>query len=1046
MHRFRVSKFRRAEARVARQEDWIRGIHGGCAPAASGNHLKTSCRWIVFSTDSAGVLGVVPLESPDGGQRPVSQLRCHSGVVADFDFSPFDDQVLATCSAEEVVKVWRLLDSGPDLSSSPHVALGPEGGQAGMVLFHPTADGVLASGAQRAAKVWDVEQRQPLTELEPHGDLVQSLAWRPDGALLGSSCKDKVLRIFDPRAGPAACQSIQAHENGRDSRLLWVNSSGSLLSIGFNQVREREVRLWDTRAFGGSLASVTLDASPRVLMPLFDLDTGLLVLMGKGEDVLFCYEVLPAQPALAEVSQCRTESKAHGIARVPKLGLDVLACEVMRVLQLTDSAIVPVSYTVPRKSTQEFQEDLFPCCAGNVPAASAQAWWAGDNSQVQRLSLHPAHRPRPAFASPCVPGLPPESQAPGGPQTEEQVEEDLDVSAGSGLSSPSSSLTSPSLSATSGFVSSPSQRSLQSILGPSSGFRHLQGTVLPRSTHFTNLKGLNLTTPGECDGFCANRRRVAVPLLSAGGQVAVLELSKAGRLPDAALPTIENGAPVSDLCWDPFDLERLAIAGEDARIRLWRLPPEGLQKSLLEPEAVLQGHTEKIYSIRFHPLAANLLASSSYDLSVRIWDVGAGRAVLVLGGHRDQVFSMAWSPNGRRLSTVCKDGKVRVYEPRQSPEPLQEGLGPEGGRGARVVWVCGGQTLLVSGFNSHSERQLSLYHVESLAKGPVARISLDVSPSTLIPFHDADTGLVFLTGKGDTRVFVYEIIPETPFFLECNSFISNEPHKGFQFLPKSECDVREVEVARALRLRHSSIEPITFRVPRVKKEFFQDDLFPATEVWWEPALSAAAWLAGSDGQHRKVSLQPKAMMPVSKAPKDIPSRKYVPSSVYLEEKSDEQKKEELLSAMVAKLGNRQDPLPQDSFEGVDEEEWAKYLAQIVLVGMQVVGRAFARALRQEFAASQAAAGARGRSAGSQSEAASSISGISLQEAQRILNISRLNTEEIQKNYEHLFKVNDKAVGGSFYLQSKVVRAKERLDDELRIQSQQEPEAERKPDT
>lgn len=30
---------------------------------------------------------------------------------------------------------------------------------------------------------------------------------------------------------------------------------------------------------------------------------------------------------------------------------------------------------------------------------------------------------------------------------------------------------------------------------------------------------------------------------------------------------------------------------------------------------------------------------------------------------------------------------------------------------------------------------------------------------------------------------------------------------------------------------------------------------------------------------------------------------------------------QLLNAMVAKLGNREDPLPQDSFEGVDENEW-----------------------------------------------------------------------------------------------------------------------------
>lgn len=49
-----------------------------------------------------------------------------------------------------------------------------------------------------------------------------------------------------------------------------------------------------------------------------------------------------------------------------------------------------------------------------------------------------------------------------------------------------------------------------------------------------------------------------------------------------------------------------------------------------------------------------------------------------------------------------------------------------------------------------------------------------------------------------------------------------------------------------------------------QKEFFQDDLYPDTEVWWEPVLSAAAWLGGSDGQHRKISLQPKAMTPGEK--------------------------------------------------------------------------------------------------------------------------------------------------------------------------------------
>lgn len=59
-------------------------------------------------------------------------------------------------------------------------------------------------------------------------------------------------------------------------------------------------------------------------------------------------------------------------------------------------------------------------------------------------------------------------------------------------------------------------------------------------------------------------------------------------------------------------------------------------------------------------------------------------------------------------------------------------------------------------------------------------------------------------------------------------------------------------------------------------------------------------------------------------------------------------------------------------------------------------------------------------------------GMTLDEAKQILNINDLeNLEQIQKNYEHLFSVNDKAKGGSFYLQSKVFRAKERIDQELK---------------
>ncbi|XP_059152386.1 mitochondrial import inner membrane translocase subunit TIM16-like isoform X1 [Physella acuta] len=111
---------------------------------------------------------------------------------------------------------------------------------------------------------------------------------------------------------------------------------------------------------------------------------------------------------------------------------------------------------------------------------------------------------------------------------------------------------------------------------------------------------------------------------------------------------------------------------------------------------------------------------------------------------------------------------------------------------------------------------------------------------------------------------------------------------------------------------------------------------------------------------------------------------------------------------------------------------AKYLAQIILAGTQVVGRAFARAVKQEYAASQQAAkNAGGGRHGARKAAADTVSGMTLQEAKQVLNVADINdTEALLKNYQHLFDVNDKSKGGSLYLQSKVFRAKERIDMEI----------------
>lgn len=104
----------------------------------------------------------------------------------------------------------------------------------------------------------------------------------------------------------------------------------------------------------------------------------------------------------------------------------------------------------------------------------------------------------------------------------------------------------------------------------------------------------------------------------------------------------------------------------------------------------------------------------------------------------------------------------------------------------------------------------------------------------------------------------------------------------------------------------------------------------------------------------------------------------------------------------------------------------KLIGQIFVLGSRLVGRAFKNALKSDPAA---AAGA-SKTATKKSLSLCTSSKMSLEEATQILNTTTATPyEETYAKFQRLFTLNDPKKGGSFYLQSKAVRAIERIDIE-----------------
>ncbi|KAL1434831.1 hypothetical protein MTO96_001722 [Rhipicephalus appendiculatus] len=920
MYRFKSSKYKNATPKVPKKgEGWVLDISVG-APQSFGNHIKASALHKVFSVDNrgGGSLGVLPLDDTGKKSKNCPLLHAHSEFITDFEFCPYDDGLLATCSHDATIKIWRIPDGGvvPNVPQNPELVLQPGKSRIENLSFNPAVDCLLAAATDSALQIWDLVNQSELGTNLKHDELVQSLSWRGDGNQLVSSGRDKKLRVWDPRT-PSNSLQAPGHANNRDSRVLWLGNTDYILSTGLGSAREREVCLRDVRRFDIPCTSWSGDSAMGVYIPLYDPDTNMLFLAAKGDTTVNFWEVTFKEPFLSEASKYMGEVQTKGVGLVPKRALKVMDGEVNRVLILGQDCIVPIPYLVPRKTYRDFHADIFPDTQAPSPATTVPDWLAKIPCKpIPKVSLDPARRSKeglvrtghqlgsgptflaaasqekdinlvPAdyssedFGAKILPEKPIPAPKPA-PRTKVSRWEDpaastngLNGDTPAFLHNKTTPRTRSTMSSSTGPSAAPRSARRQPSRNEGRGFkvrvskyRHLNGSVGNRDTQITNLPPMCKTLPGESEGFRANTERLALPLAISGGHLAILELSKRGRLQSGVVPSLICGTSIMDFAWDPFNDRRIAIACDDGRVRVWTIPEGGLHESLTEPDFELKGHTEKVHFVKFHPTAAGVLASGSHDLTVIIWDMETRECKICLQGHTDQIFSLAWDPDGVFLATLCKDQKLRVYDPRRSELPVREGLGPTGTRGARVTWVLGGSHLVTTGFNKVSERQ-------------------------------------------------------------------GGPHQAVAFLPKLACSVAEVEFACAFRLTTTSVEPLSFRVPRLRSELFQDDLFPDTRVTWQPAVTSEEWFAGVTRAPKYVSMRPPDMECLSEAPEVRPPAPHVPrlpqdvsldfegdltlSSSVIE--SNREKEEQIINSMKSKITNHHDALPQDMFEGVDPKEW-----------------------------------------------------------------------------------------------------------------------------
>ncbi|KAL0010590.1 hypothetical protein SO802_005698 [Lithocarpus litseifolius] len=77
---------------------------------------------------------------------------------------------------------------------------------------------------------------------------------------------------------------------------------------------------------------------------------------------------------------------------------------------------------------------------------------------------------------------------------------------------------------------------------------------------------------------------------------------------------------------------------------------------------VLSGHEGPVHGLMFSPTNA-ILASSSWDRTVRLWDVFEGKGAVETFPHTHEVLTLVYRPDGRQLASSTLDGQIHFWDP-----------------------------------------------------------------------------------------------------------------------------------------------------------------------------------------------------------------------------------------------------------------------------------------------------------------------------------------------------------------------------------------------